>query len=101
MVIGITLLIVAVAIIAIYILVELKRFRHKIFAIFLIVLILFVYLSATYVLKGRNIDLKTVSGFTEAAKVYFSWLLSMFGNLKTITANAIHMNWGVNESISK
>ena len=99
MVIGVTLLIVAVAIIAIYFLVELKRFRHKIFAIFLIVLILFVYLSAAYVLKGRDIDLKTASGFFEATKIYFNWLLSAFGNLKTITANAIRMDWGGNKSL--
>ena len=91
-------MIVAIAIIAIYVLVELKRFRHKIFAIFLIALILFVYLSATYVFKGRNVDLKTVPGFIEATKIYFNWLLSAFGNLKTITTNAIHMDWGGNRT---
>ena len=100
MVMGVTLLIVAVAIIAIYVLVELKRFRHKIFAIFLIGLILFVYLSAAYVLKGRSVDIRTVPGFIEATKIYFNWLLSAFGNLKTITANAIHMDWGVNGTAS-
>ncbi|MFA4953044.1 MAG: hypothetical protein WC584_02375 [Candidatus Pacearchaeota archaeon] len=99
MAVGVTLLIVAVAVIAIYVLVELKRFRHKIFAILLIALILFVYLTAIYVFKGKDVNLKTASGFIEGVKIYFSWLLSAFGNLKTITANAIHMDWGGNKSI--
>ena len=93
-------MIVVVAIVAIYILIELKRFRHKIFAIFLIALILFVYLSAAYVLRGRDLDLKTASGFVDATKLYFSWLSSVFGNVKTITANAINMDWGVNGTAS-
>ena len=99
MAIGVAILIIAVAIIAIYFLIELKRFRHKIFAIFLILLILFVYLTAMYVFKERDVNLKTASGFIEATKIYFNWLLSAFGNLKTITANAIHMDWGGNKSI--
>lgn len=99
MAIGVTLLILAIAIISIYVLVELKRFRHKIFAIFLIAMILFVYLSATYVLKGRDLDLKTIPGVVDATKIYFSWLFSIFGNVKSVTSNAIKMDWGVNESV--
>ena len=45
MAVGITLFIVAVLVIGIYLLVEVKRLRHKMFAIFLIVLILFTYIS--------------------------------------------------------
>ncbi len=93
MAIGVTLLIVGILIIAIWVLVELKRFRHKFFAIFLIALILFSYLSFTLILKGKNIDLKTSSGIIQAGKLYFSWLGSIFGNFKTITTNAIKMDW--------
>ena len=93
MVVGVTLLIVAVLLIAIWIIFELKRFRHKIFAIFLIALILFTYLSFTAILKKQNVNLTSFSGFKEAGSLYVSWLGSIFGNLKSITTNAIHMDW--------
>ena len=88
MVIGTTFFIVAA-----WILIEVKRFKHKIFAIFLIVLILFTYISFSYTLSGQDLDLKTIPGLTEAGKLYFVWLGSMFSNLKSITTNAIKMDW--------
>ncbi len=95
---GITIFIVAALIIAIWIIIEMKRVRHKIFAIFLIILILFLYISSTFVFKGHDIDFKTVSGMTTAAKLYFSWLGSIFGNIKSITTSAIKMDWKGNST---
>ncbi len=93
MAVGVTLLVVAVLIIAIWVVIEIKRFRHKLFAIFLIVLILFTYLSFTAVLKGKDIDFKTGAGLKEAGRLYVSWLGSIFGNLKSITTHAVDMEW--------
>ena len=101
MAIGITFLIVAVLVVTIWLVIEVKRFKHKLFAIFLIGLVLFSYFSFTSVFKGQQIDFKSISGITGAGKLYFSWLFSVFGNLKEITANAIHMNWVGNETIGK
>jgi len=98
MVIGITLFIVAVLIVGIWVTIELKRFKHKLFAIFLILLVLFAYVTATVSLKENEIDFKTIPGLIEAGRLYFSFLGSIFGNLKTITTNAISMNWGINET---
>jgi hypothetical protein len=99
MAIGVTLLVVAVLLIAIWVIFEVKRFRHKLFAIFLIVLILFTYLSFTAVLKGKDVDLKTTSGLREAGSLYVAWLGSIFGNLRSITTHAVDMNWkSVNET---
>ena len=98
MVVGITLFIVAVLIIAIWGVIEIKRFKHKLFAIFLIVLILFTYLSFTITLRGQEIDYTTISGMMTATKLYFSWLVSIFGNLKTMTTHAIRMDWNGNET---
>lgn len=100
MMIGITLLIVGVLIIGIWVVVELRRFRHKLLAVFLIGLILFTYFSFTSVIKGRNIDLKTLTGLITATKLYFVWLGSMFGNFKTITTSAVKMDWKGNQTIS-
>ncbi len=99
MVIGIALFIILALIVVIWAFIELKRFRHKIFAIFLICLVIFLYLSTTVVFKGKDINLKTVPGITTATKIYFSWLGSIFGNLKTITANAIQMDWKGNQTM--
>ena len=98
MVIGTTFFIVAALIVAVWVLIEIKRFKHKIFAIFLIVLILFTYLSFSYTLSGHDINFKSVTGLEEAGKLYFVWLGSMFNNMKAITTNAIKMDWKGNET---
>ena len=96
--ISVILFIVVVLIAAIYLLVEFKRLRHKLFAFFLIGVILFIYLSAFVALRGHDIDYKTIPGVIEATKIYWTWLGSAFGNVKSITTNAIKMNWGSNST---
>ena len=99
MVIGVTLLVVSVIIIAIWVLVEIKRWRHKFFAILLILFIVFVYVSFALSLSGQKVDLKTAPGVIDATKHYFSWLSSIFfGNLRSITTNAVKMNWKGNQT---
>jgi hypothetical protein len=93
MAIGVAIFIVGILIAVVWLMLEFKKFRHKYFAIFLIVLILFTYLSFTYVIRGKNVDFGTVSGVINAGKLYFSWLGSLFGNLKFITTNAVKMDW--------
>ncbi len=101
MVVGVTLFIIAVLIVAIWVIVEIKRLRHKIFAVFLIAMILFTYISFSVVLKGQDVDLKTVPGMISASKLYFSWLGSVFGNLKSVTTYAIKMDWESNKTTVK
>jgi len=92
--IGTAFLITAVAVIAIWILIEIKRLKHKIFAVFLVILILSLYVTANHSLKGQDIDFKTIPGIIKAGKIYFALIVSIYNNLKTITTNAIKMNWG-------
>ena len=96
--IGVTLFITLIVVTAIWVLVELRRFRHKIFAIFLIVLIIFLYVTVSYVFKHNSVDIKTVPGVIKGTQLYFSWLGSAFNNLKFVTTNAVKMNWGSNSS---
>jgi hypothetical protein len=93
------IILVIVLIIAIWLIIEFKRFRHKLLAVFLILLILFTYFSFAAVIKDKGLDLKTLDGVKEAGKLYVIWLGNAFKNIKVVTANAIHMNWRVNESI--
>ncbi|MBU2104850.1 MAG: hypothetical protein KKF67_03720 [Nanoarchaeota archaeon] len=91
--IGVTFLIIGVLIASIWIIIEIKRLKHKLFAIFLIALILFAYLSFTFVIKGENLNLTSISGITTASKIYMSWLGSALGNVKSITVYTIDQNW--------
>ncbi len=91
--IGVTFFIVAIVVVAIWLIIEMKRLKHKVFAILLIGLILFTYISFTVSLKGKDIDFKSVSGVIEAGKLYFSWLGGVFGNLKSLTAYAFKQDW--------
>jgi len=99
MVVGMTLFIVAILIISIWVIVEIKRLNHKIFAIFLIGLILFVYISVNFTLGKEDINLRSFSGIMQASKIYLSWLGSIFGNLVKVSSHAIKLNWGVNNTI--
>ncbi len=93
MAIGVTFIVIMALIVSIWVLVEIQRLKHKLFAVFLIGLILFSYISAALVFKEQDIDFKTIPGLTKATKVYFSWLGSIFINMKSITINAIKMDW--------
>jgi uncharacterized membrane protein len=100
MAIGMALLITLILVVAVWVIIEIKRMKHKIFAIVLIIAILFVYLSVVYVFKGHDIDLGSISGMVDASKLYLSWLGGVFGNMKSITTNAIKLDWGLNKSIT-
>ena len=93
---SIFLIVTLVIILIIYILIEIKRAKHKVFAIVVIILILFMYFSIAYVFKGQNVDYKSVHGIEGASKIYLAWLGGFYGNVKTVTINAIKMNWSAN-----
>ena len=97
--IGGTMFIIGVVVVLIWALVELKRFRHKIFALFLIGIILFSYLSAALIFKDKEVDFTTIPGVLAAGRIYVSWLGTVFQNTKQITASVVDMDWGSNESV--
>ncbi len=93
MAIGITIFIIATLIAAIWVIIEIKRMKHKIFAIFLIGLILFAYITFTVSLRGEDVELTTIPGLIDAGKIYFSWISTSFIKMKDITAYAIGLDW--------
>lgn len=88
--------ILAIVVIGIWVIIEIRRFKHKIFAIFLIVLIILSYLSFFTVFKNQELELTTFSGIMSATKIYFLWLLSIYENFKSLTVNVIAMDWTQN-----
>jgi hypothetical protein len=90
------LIVTLVIILLIWLFIEVKRARHKVFAVALILVMIFLYFSVTYVFQGKNVDYKSVSGISDATKIYFNWLGYFYGNVKTVTMNTIRMDWGGN-----
>jgi hypothetical protein len=87
------LTVVMIALIVASKLIHFKHAKHKIFTIIVILLIAFLYFSFTTVVKSHAADLKTASGVFSASKIYFSWLVQAFGNVKEISGNVIGMDW--------
>ncbi|MDP3966238.1 MAG: hypothetical protein Q8Q04_01770 [archaeon] len=96
---GTALIVVALLAITVWLVIEVKRVRHKFFAIFLIGLIIFAYISFTISLNGKEVNFGTPSGWVGAGKLYLSWLGSAFTKVKSITLYAVGMDWkSYNES---
>ena len=93
MALGGTFIVMAIAIAAIWILIEEKRMKHKIFAIFLIALILFTYISFSVVLKNNDVNLKSPEGIKTGSQLYLTWIGNAFTNMKSITAYAFKQDW--------
>lgn len=100
---NITIVSIVLIVVAIWVALETKRFKHRIMGIMIIILILMTYFSFTIALSGHKVDLSTLQGVKAAGATYFAWLGGIFGNLRTITTNAINMNWGfkVNSTVNQ
>ena len=98
MALGVVIIGVIVLIIAVYLLFELKGIKHKLFAFFLIALILFGFFSFNFVFKGEEIPLDNITDLGNAAKLYFNWVAYAFNNVKVLTANVIETDWDGNKT---
>jgi len=74
-------------------LLKMNHLRHKFFIIFVVLLALFFYLSATYIATKNNLELNSVEGVMASMKVYGGWLANGFQNTKFLTGNAVKMDW--------
>ena len=61
-------------------------------------MILFAYFGFTSAIKYEDIDFKTIDGLKRAGTLYLSWLGTVFTNSKSITTNAIAMDWKPNST---
>lgn len=86
-------LIIIIVIAAILLVLKLDHIRRKLFVILILVLLLLAYLTFHFATVDQELDYKSPSGIIDIGKIYFSWLGQAFVNLKTITVNAIKMDW--------
>ncbi len=85
--------IVAIFVVLIWLYTELKRFRHKIWGFFLIVLILLTVFGFAVSTKGHDLNLTNFDGIKTAGALYWSWLGGIFGNAKSLTSHATNLDW--------
>ena len=70
-----------------------RNMKHKSYAIFVMLFIIFLYVSGSLVIKKGGINVYSFNGLIQGIKLYFSWLGSLFGNLKTMSGEAVKMEW--------
>lgn len=92
------ILIISVLVIAGLIFFKSKNIKQKFLTVFFVGLILFALISFNAVFGDGNVEVKTFSDVGKVVKLYFSWVGSVFDNLKTITAQVTHMNWQGNKT---
>ncbi len=97
----ITWVIVILLIALAFVFLKMRHIKHKFFAVALILLIIFIYLTVSNIIAENNSDLKSFEGITQVAKLYFSWLGNVFVNLKDIGGNVIKMQWSPENSTLK
>ncbi len=98
---SVIIFIIGILIVTILLALELKKMKHKLFAILLIGLILFGFFSFNAVFKGKEVKIENVSDLGNVIKLYFSWLGTAFNNVKIITTQAIKMDWKGNSTSLK
>lgn len=86
-------MIIAILIILAFAFLRLRHMKHKLFLILFILVLLFFYTTGSRVLAEHEINWKSVAGWEKGLKTYFAWLGGFVGNLRTITANAVRMDW--------
>tara|TARA_Y100000034_G_C6550883_1_gene237998 strand:+ start:39 stop:365 length:327 start_codon:yes stop_codon:yes gene_type:complete len=74
--------------------IKMNHFRHRIFILLLVLFAVFLYGTFAAINSMNELELNTSEGIWDAAKLYVGWLGNGFKNLKTITGNAIDMDWG-------
>lgn len=94
-------IIIGILIILALIFAKMRHIKHKFFAIGVIILIIFFYVSMSNVLKNQKVDLKTFNGIIMAGKLYFSWLGHAAVNVKNVAGNAVKMDWAGNSTAEK
>ena len=90
-------LIVIIALIAaIFLFVKVKYLKHKLSWVIILVLVLVFYIGFLASTAGENIDFSTFEGSQTAIKLYFTWLGNSFSNMKSLTGEAVKLDWGTN-----
>jgi uncharacterized membrane protein len=82
----------------IYISLGIKSHQHKGVAIFLILLFLVAIYGFKVTFGNTNVQIRNIQDVKDAIGLYFSWFGNLFSNLKTISTNAVNLDWEGNQT---
>jgi hypothetical protein len=75
------------------IVIKMSHFRRKFFTLVLIFLALLLFSGFYFVYSKNGADLSSVDGLKTTGKLYLGWFANGFNNMKSLTGNAIKMDW--------
>ena len=78
--------------------VKYKEMKHRFLGTILLLLVLSLFLSATYVINKQNLDLKSPGGLAQFTRSYVLWLGNLFASAKQITGSVINQDWSITPS---
>lgn len=73
--------------------IKLTSTRDQVKLVIAVILVLFLFGTILVVYTSNKLELDSSEGLKDSAKIYFGFLANGFKNLKTITGNAIKLDW--------
>ncbi len=86
-------IIILIFVIFIVLLTKISHFRHRFFVITLVLIFLFLFITWSIVNAKNQLDFSTSKGVMNSIGIYWGWLANSFNNLKSLTGNAVKMDW--------
>ncbi|HLA23506.1 MAG TPA: hypothetical protein VJZ93_03155 [Candidatus Nanoarchaeia archaeon] len=86
-------MIVFFLIIVVFLIIKLINAKQNLVQRFVLLVFVLLTVSIGYTVFTNDIEISDSGDIIDLAKIYFSWVGSIFGNLKDITADAIHLDW--------
>ena len=87
------LVVLGLIILAAFMFLKTVHLKDRIVWSIVLAIIGFLALGYWLVLSDKNIDFGSAEGLQTTVKLYFGWFANMFDNVKTLTGEAINMDW--------
>lgn len=87
------LIIALIALLLVFILFKWNNARTRLAFLFIILGVSFLLLTGYLIFSGKEVNLKTVGGISDAAKTYVSWLGNAGANIVKVSTYAFKQNW--------
>lgn len=80
---------------------KMNNFRTKTAYIFILLGVFFVFLTGYIIFSGKEVNLTTIGGISDAAKTYLSFFGTVASNLVKVTSYAFNQEWKDNPDNDK
>ncbi len=97
----ISIILVLVGLVGLFFIMKSKELKHKGTWILIFLIVLILYAGYISVIAGKNIDINSTEGVETVIKLYTGWLVHGFDNVKTLSGQAVKMDWKGNSSIAQ